>query len=86
MSQYARKISIELTYEGKNISKNLSEDLVSFSYKDNLDSFDEISVTVFDKNDKWLKEWVSKKGDIVSAKLILNENNKDEIFFEPTVT
>lgn len=79
MGKYARKANIEVTYEGVNISKKLSNDLIAFSYKDNLDAFDEVSITVYDKDSKWLNEWVSLKGDVISAKLILNEDGKEEI-------
>ena len=36
MSTYGRRTNVELTYEGKNITKQLSEYIKSFSYKDNI--------------------------------------------------
>lgn len=53
MSTYGRRTNIELTYEGKNITKQLSEYIKSFSYKDNINTLDEIAVTVFDKDENW---------------------------------
>lgn len=74
--EYGRRSYVEVTYEGKDITKTLTDDLTAFSYKDNINSCDEISVTVIDRASKWLKDWVTLKGDEITAKIIKVENNK----------
>lgn len=76
MSEYGRKTYVEVIYEGKNISKVLTDDLKAFSYKDNINSCDEISITVLDRDEKWLKDWITLKGDEITAKIITEDKGK----------
>lgn len=70
MSEYGRRAWVEVSYEGKNISSVLTNDLKAFSYKDNINACDEISITVLDRGEKWLKDWITLKGDEITAKII----------------
>ena len=79
MSTYGRRTNVELTYEGKNITKQLSEYIKSFSYKDNINTLDEIAVTVFDKDENWLRDWVTLKGDEINANIIVVENGENKV-------
>lgn len=79
MSTYGKKTYIELTYEGKNITEELSKDIKVFSYKDNINSVDEISITVFDRSSKWLTDWVALKGDEITANIVVVENEENKV-------
>lgn len=79
MSTYGKRTNVELTYEGKNITKQLSEYIKSFSYKDNINTLDEIAVTVFDKDENWLRDWVTLKGDEINANIIVIENGENKV-------
>ena len=68
--EYGRRSYVEVAYEGKNITQTLTNDLKAFSYKDNINACDEISITVMDRGNKWLKDWVALKGDEITAKIV----------------
>lgn len=74
--EYGRRSYVEVAYEGKNITQTLTNDLKAFSYKDNINACDEISITVMDRGNKWLKDWVALKGDEITAKIVKVENGK----------
>jgi uncharacterized protein len=63
----ANSTSIALYYAGKNITKYIDNDLLSFSYTDNAgDAADDISITLKDNKGKWIDAWAPEKGDIIN--------------------
>ncbi len=70
MSDTARKASIEVTYQGTDITKDVTNSLISFSANDNAAyNADDISIILEDRSLKWLKEWWPERGDILKVKL-----------------
>ncbi len=66
-----RRASIDIDYEGVNISKEIADDLEGFTYTDNASGVaDDISITLNDKNKKWLSTWAPLEGDTVKAKIL----------------
>lgn len=64
----ARRSNITLKYSGVDITKYISEDLLSFQYTDNASgNADDISITLKDEKAKWLNDWFPEKGDSISA-------------------
>lgn len=73
-----RKAIVSVFYNGKNIDTQLAEYLSSFSYKDIASGeSDSLSLTMNDKDKKWINAWFPKKGDSIAAKLILKNWNKE---------
>lgn len=67
-----RKAIASIDYNGKNIDTKLSEYLGAFSYKDVASGeSDSLSLTINDKNRKWIKEWFPSKGDTMSASILM---------------
>lgn len=67
-----RKAITSVDYNGKNIDIDLAEYLCSFGYKDVASGeSDSLSLTINDKNRKWIKEWFPSKGDAMSASIIM---------------
>lgn len=62
----ARRAYIELLYQGVDISKEISSDLLTFSYTDNAaGEADSISVSLKDEKKKWGGDWFPTKGDVI---------------------
>lgn len=75
-----KRVYIEMNYEGYNLSKTLNEENSNFEYTDNINSADEVSFTLHDYEKKWVNENCPLKGDKITAKLRVIENEKEEIF------
>jgi phage protein D len=73
----SRRSYINITYEGKDITGDLSPYLKGFSYTDNLDKGD--SVTLSLTGDKWIKEWAILKGDKITVEIgVINWRNEGD--------
>lgn len=59
-----------IQYEGANITTDITKDLISVNYTDNLDSADELEITIKDIERKWLNDWHPRKGDKIEATII----------------
>lgn len=53
---------IQVTYDGVDISEDISKSLIQLSYSDNMDEADTIDITLEDKELKWQNEWYPSKG------------------------
>lgn len=75
----ARRVRLELNYEGTDISENLAPDLTSFSYTDNASgAADDISFNISDSKRKWIEEWNFLKGDTFNAAIHTENWRKDK--------
>lgn len=64
----ARRASIEVTYMGVDITKDITPDLLSFKYTDNAsEAADDIDIELKDEKAKWLTDWFPEKGDSIKA-------------------
>lgn len=58
----ARRTELKLYFKGVDISKDISDYLQSMSYTDNeKDKTDDISITLDDRDEKWLTKWLNTK-------------------------
>ena len=74
----ARRVSVEITYEGKNITTPLDQYLTNFSYEDIASGeSDRISLNLHDVGKQWMDGWMPEKGDRVSGDLILHSWEQD---------
>ena len=63
-----RRAFIKLDYTGVDITKEVSADLISFSYTDNASGeADSISVSLKDEKKKWSGPWFPTKGDVINS-------------------
>lgn len=67
-----RKISVGIFYNGHDVGGDLSPYLKSFSYSDSMDESDSISLTLDDRDKRWIGEWFPVNGDRISASILLN--------------
>lgn len=64
----ARRSYLNVKYSGIDISKEISDDLLNFSYTDNASGeADSISITLKDEKMKWGSSWFPTKGDSTNA-------------------
>ena len=72
-SHEARYAEVSLTYEGKDISRDIAPYLLNFTYTDNsADKADDISLTLEDRERLWCEDWFPTKGDKIRASIILH--------------
>lgn len=56
----ARRVKVKLYFKGVDISKELSKYLLSLSYTDKEeDETDDISITLDDREGKWMRDWLN---------------------------
>lgn len=59
-----------VTYQGVNITKDISEDILSITYTDNEDGqADDIAIRIKDESKKWMGDWSPELGDKFSVVL-----------------
>ena len=74
----SRRIYLEVYYQGKNISKQINDDLINFSCNDNAQgAADDISISLQDKDSKWLSDWICEPSDQVKATIKAENWNKE---------
>lgn len=70
-----RQTSILITYEGKNITEDISPYLLFFSYNDNSkDTADDLSISLEDRKGLWLSNWTPSKGDKIQVSIESEKN------------
>lgn len=67
----ARKIKLEVFYEGKDISDYIHKDLINFSQSDSLNEFDTIELSLENRDRLWMNGWKPLKGEKIEAKAYL---------------
>lgn len=67
--------SIIITYEGKDISRDIAPMLLSFSYTDNSGgNADDLNISLEDRKSVWLSSWTPSKGDLIKAAIKSGKN------------
>lgn len=70
----SRRVSIELIYQGKNITEDIAPDLLRFAYSDNATGMaDDVTIELKDNNRKWISSWAPNKGDIIKPSIITTD-------------
>lgn len=67
----AFRAGLEISYNGKNITHDLKDEVLSFSYTDNDGSSEELQLTLKNKERLWESSWFPKRGDTIDAKILL---------------
>lgn len=69
-----RRASVDIFYEHVNITDDIRGDIKSFSYEDvALGESDSISLSVHDREKKWMRGWLPRKGDHISASALFSD-------------
>lgn len=63
----SRKTSINIIYEGKNITKDLKDSLLSCSQSDSLNELDSLELSLENKEMLWMNSWYPKKGETLKV-------------------
>lgn len=75
----ARRALVSIKYSGIDITDEIREDLLSFSYTDNASGeSDSISITLKDEKKKWARNWFPTKGDVIEAVIRTRNWEKNE--------
>jgi len=71
----AGRVDLQITLNAKDISKDLKDYLIGFSFVDNAHGkADDITITLQDRDELFLKSWLPEKTDSVTAKIVPNES------------
>ena len=74
----ARRARLQLEYENVDISADLQPHLTNWVYTDNLSGqADDLQITLEDKEQLWLGDWLPEKGAAVRAKIIRENWEQD---------
>lgn len=57
----ARRTKLYIEYENKDISTEIDQYLIDFTYSDNEEEADDLQITLEDKKSLWLEEWFPEK-------------------------
>ncbi|MDX8367787.1 phage late control D family protein [Cytobacillus sp. IB215665] len=75
----SRRTYLDITYNKHNITEDLSENLIDWTFTDNLSGqIDDISLTLEDTEHKWLGDWFPTKGSLLEG-IICKENWKEQV-------
>lgn len=66
-----RRLNLSLSYEGQDISVDVSDSLISCNYRDSINEFDTLEITLHDREGNWIKEWAPQKGDKLEVEYTL---------------
>lgn len=75
----ARRVEVEIIYNGKNISKDLKPYLKNFTYTDDEGSADDIQFTLHNREGKWHGAWMPQKNDTITAAIVTYDWNKEGV-------
>lgn len=71
--EYSRRGRLEVIYEGKDITKDIKDSIIDCNYRDSINEFDTIDLTLEDRKNLWIGDWFPKKGDKLEIKYVLND-------------
>lgn len=75
----ARRIWLDVAYEGVNITADLQPHLKSWTFTDNLSGqADELQITLEDREQLWMSEWFPTEGDKINATIKRHNWNGDD--------
>lgn len=78
MSQ-SRRTTINILYQGKDISRDIAPCLLTFSFTDNAKgTADDIAITLEDRAGTWLHDWTPTKGDVITASITHTSGTKTQ--------
>jgi len=74
----ARRASVDIRYENIDITEDIRDDLKSFTYTDAASGeSDSITLTVNDRDRKWMRGWMPEKGSHISADVLFKDWSGD---------
>jgi len=70
MDQLARRVLLQLMYQGIDISEVIANSLIQFSYSDNASgTLDDLQITLEDRGQLWQGSWSPSEGDRIIASI-----------------
>lgn len=73
-----RKATVSVYYNGTNVDSKIAGYLKKFTFKDiSSGESDSLSLSINDKDRKWINEWMPTKGDLLSASIKLENWNSE---------
>lgn len=74
----ARRARVQISYNGKDITKDLAPYLKQFEYSDSSeDKSDDLQITLEDRDMLWCGDWYPEKGATIEATIIVTDDGKE---------
>lgn len=73
----SRRAQTTLIYQGRNITEDIADDLLSVGYQEGFGQADTMTVTVQDRDDKWLLDWNPRTGERMKLSIAVTNWNED---------
>ncbi|MGL4566914.1 MAG: phage late control D family protein [Fusobacteriaceae bacterium] len=61
--ELGRRVELLITYEGQDISLDISDSIISLNHRDTLNEFDTLELTLHDRKGDWIGGWLPQKGE-----------------------
>lgn len=75
----ARRTKLQVAYKGKDISRDINEYLLDFSYTDNDAEAEDVQIRLENRERLWMKEWFPNRGDSIIPKIVIvDEEGKED--------
>lgn len=75
----SRRAYVKITYNSKDITKDIAPYLESFVFNDNSeDKVDDINITLEDRDGKWANDWFPAKGDNIQCTIVVAHWQKEK--------
>lgn len=76
--QLARRAKLLLKYNNRDISKDLAEYLISFSYTDHASGkADDLQITLEDRQGLWQRDWMPERGATLQASIVVENWDRE---------
>jgi len=73
-----RRARLQLIYENKDITQDLQQYLVGWTFTDNLSGqADDLQITLEDKGRRWMGRWMPEEGAVIRARIIRQNWEKE---------
>ena len=67
-SEFARRGSLVIIYEGEDISLDIGDSILDCTYRDSINEFDTIDLTLEDRKGLWIGDWSPQRGEKIRIK------------------
>ncbi len=75
-----RRTELILNYNQINANEDLKNCVEKFTYTDSVDASDTISLTLHDREKKWMRDWIPNENDVISATIVFTEKESKKLF------
>ena len=73
----ANRTVLKVVYKGEDISKEIQEYILDFSYTDNDNDTEDLQLTLENKEELWYRDWFPEKGDTIEVTILMFRDDEE---------